>query len=136
MSTDEYEKLLKAASSQLEAVQAATAKLGSIEGAGETADGRVRVRVISGAVRALEIDPRAMRMASEDLAAAVLEAIQLATDDANRKMAEIFEMVAPGAGASITGLGDPTKASESPDSIQASIDGIIESLQRGFREGL
>lgn len=136
MSTDEYEKMLRSATAQIEAMQGAAAKMAELRGVGEAADGKVRVQVqAGGVVQSLEIDPRAMRMPSEDLSNAVLEAIQLATDDAAKKLAEILEAALPGAGAGMAALTDPSKAAGGGDALQANIDGILESLQRSIREG-
>ncbi|MGW5358908.1 YbaB/EbfC family nucleoid-associated protein [Actinopolymorpha pittospori] len=137
MSTDEFESMLRSATAHIEAMQGAAAKMAELRGLGEAADGKVRVEVqAGGVVQSLEIDPRAMRMASADLSAAVLEAIQLATEDAGAKLAEILETAMPGAGAGLAGLTDPSQAAEGADALQSNIDGIIESLQRSLREGL
>jgi DNA-binding protein YbaB len=137
VSTDEFENMLRSATAQIEAMQGAAAKMAELRGLGETADGKVRVQVqAGGVVQSLEIDPRAMRMPSEDLSAAVLEAIRLATEDAGKKLAEILEAALPGAGAGMAALTDPNQAAEGGDALQANIDGVLESLQRSIREGM
>jgi DNA-binding protein YbaB len=53
-----------------------------LRGEGVAADGRVRAVVVSGGtVESVEIDPRAMRMASVDLGAAVAAAVNAAMTD-------------------------------------------------------
>ncbi|WP_020576435.1 YbaB/EbfC family nucleoid-associated protein [Actinopolymorpha alba] len=136
MSTDEYEELLNAATRQMEAAQSAADQFASLRGVGEAADGRVRVEVMAGgSVQGLELDPRVMRMPSEDLAAAVLEAIHAATSDASEKLAEIFDTALPGAGSALAGLIDPAGMANGTEATQTSVDEIVESLRRTLQEG-
>lgn len=51
------------------------------EGYGEAAGGMVRVRAVEGQVSAVELDPKAMRMASQDLAEAFAAAANAALAD-------------------------------------------------------
>jgi hypothetical protein len=55
------------------------------EGFGSAAEGMVRVAVHSGRVSAVEIDPKAMRLPSADLAAAFTEATNAALADLESK---------------------------------------------------
>lgn len=58
-----------------------------MRGEGAAADGRVRAVVISGGkVESVEIDPRAMRLASADLGAAVAAAVNAAMADLTAKV--------------------------------------------------
>lgn len=57
-----------------------------VEGGGEAADGKVRVQVgPGGRVERIELDPRVMRMASHDLADALVHAVNSALDDLRAK---------------------------------------------------
>lgn len=53
-----------------------------VEGHGEAADGRIKVTAVTGGrVSAIEIDPRAMRMGSQEMAEQMLVAVNAALDD-------------------------------------------------------
>ena len=62
----------------------------AIRGTGEAADGRVRV-VVDGSsdLVELDIDPHAMRLAAQDLAAAIREAFGAARTEAQRAAVEV-----------------------------------------------
>ncbi|MCO6005459.1 YbaB/EbfC family nucleoid-associated protein [Actinoallomurus purpureus] len=62
-------------------------EFGDIRGRSESADGNVVVEALpGGALARLEIKPRAMRLGSEALAAAILEAVNQAGQDATEKV--------------------------------------------------
>ena len=70
-------------------IDAVVAAYQAIRGSGEGAHGRVQVVVDgSGDIVELTIDPKAMRLSSQDLAAAVLEAFRSARGEAQRAAAE------------------------------------------------
>ncbi|MET9022143.1 YbaB/EbfC family nucleoid-associated protein [Actinopolymorpha sp. NPDC004070] len=54
-------------------------------GTGEVLDGRLRVTLTAGRVSAVHLDPRALRLPSEDLAAAIQEAVNAAIDAHNEQ---------------------------------------------------
>ncbi|MEO3806189.1 YbaB/EbfC family nucleoid-associated protein [Nonomuraea sp. B1E8] len=61
-------------------------QINEIQGEAASAGGKVLVRVApSGEVLGLRIDPRAMRMGSEELAEAIMDAARQAMMDAGRK---------------------------------------------------
>jgi DNA-binding protein YbaB len=62
------------------------------EGRGEAADGMVKVTARDGRISTVELNPKAMRMASQDLAEAVTKAANAALDD----LATKFPAVAAG----------------------------------------
>lgn len=65
-------------------------QVGDVVGEGASPDGKIRVRVTaSGQLTGLQIDPRAMRLGSQELADAILEASRRATDDAARRVLEV-----------------------------------------------
>ena len=79
MNSDTYDprRLLDQIEAQVAKAKESAAALSAIEGWGEAANGHVKVCVgPSGVLRKIELDPRAMRMASEDLAASIVEAAQ------------------------------------------------------------
>lgn len=76
--------------------------LREVRGEGEAADGLVRVVVgPSGTLEDLELDPRAMRLASEELRDAIVEAAQAATADAQAKVTELMSDFAGASGESL-----------------------------------
>ncbi|REF37488.1 YbaB/EbfC family nucleoid-associated protein [Thermasporomyces composti] len=130
---EDHERLLKEAADRLERIQAMGTQLTEVRGEAETADGKVRAVVRpGGALESLTLDPRAMRMASEDLAAAIVEAVAAATEDVTAKVAEAMESVLPGVGASIAELADPAALAEAQSRSEQQINSIVESLRRGF----
>ncbi|MEO3795827.1 YbaB/EbfC family nucleoid-associated protein [Nonomuraea sp. B10E15] len=75
------------------AIERLSGQIADIRGLGEAAQGKVVAEVTQGgALRGLTIDPRAMRLGSEELAAAVLEAAGKAAQEAER---EAGDLVAP-----------------------------------------
>jgi len=60
--------------------QPSEADLEPVTGAGESADGRVRATATRGRLERVELDPRVMRMSSEELAAHLVTAVNAALD--------------------------------------------------------
>lgn len=86
---------------ELEALEDLRDRIGRLRGRGEAEQGRVVVDVTqTGALAAVTIDPRAMRLGSERLAAAIMEAAARAERAAER---EASELVAPFAAGLLTG---------------------------------
>jgi DNA-binding protein YbaB len=67
--------------------------LGQVEevaGRAESRDGKIKVRVsATGQLTGLHIDPRAMRMGSQELADTIMELSRRATEDAARQLMEV-----------------------------------------------
>jgi len=84
------DKVLADTRRALQAVRSAPTTDGEpIQGAGSASDGRVRVVTQApGHVTALELDPRLMRLSSEDLAAEIVIAVNAAFDDLRTKAVE------------------------------------------------
>jgi hypothetical protein len=68
---------------------AARRQLAEVVGAAETEDGLLRVTVGAAGLRELVIAPRAMRMASVDLAAAIVDLAGRAREDLERRRREL-----------------------------------------------
>ncbi|SDI54302.1 YbaB/EbfC family nucleoid-associated protein [Nonomuraea jiangxiensis] len=65
-------------------------RVGEVVGQAESPDGKVKVRVSSsGQLTALRIDPRAMRLGSEELADTIMDLSRRATEDAARQLMEV-----------------------------------------------
>jgi len=77
MNPDSYDarRLLDQLETQISRAQENATAVAAVAGWGEAANGQVKVCVgPSGVLKKVELDPRAMRMASEDLAASIVEA--------------------------------------------------------------
>lgn len=80
---DRFERALR---EQTTAVDGLTERLRQIRGRGEGADGLIRVEVTGGGrVTDLTLDPRVMRLASQDLRDEIMAALRRATEDADRQ---------------------------------------------------
>ncbi|MFB4273125.1 YbaB/EbfC family nucleoid-associated protein [Nonomuraea sp. GTA35] len=89
----ELGRLLKDFQQELTAIEGLRDRITSVVGRGEAAEGRVVVQVTqTGALAGLSIDPRAMRLGSDQLAAAIMEAAGRAARAAEQ---EANDMVAP-----------------------------------------
>lgn len=90
---EELARLLRGYQRELAEIEDLRDRIASVEGRGEAAGGRVVVNVTqTGALAGVTIDPRAMRLGSEQLAEAIMEAASAATRDAER---EARDTVAP-----------------------------------------
>ncbi len=78
------DRMQQRAGSELAKVQNLRERLGTMVGRAEAADGRVKVEYAPTGLSMLEIDPRAMRMASTDLADAIKTAVRKAEADLAR----------------------------------------------------
>ncbi|MGN9784576.1 YbaB/EbfC family nucleoid-associated protein [Nonomuraea sp. ZG12] len=66
------------------------AEMGDVVGQAASTDDKVRVRVsASGQLMGLHIDPRAMRLGSQELAETITELSRRATEDAARRVMEL-----------------------------------------------
>jgi DNA-binding protein YbaB len=66
------------------------AEMGDVVGQAASTDDKVRVRVsASGQLVGLHIDPRAMRLGSQELAETITELSRRATEDAARRVMEL-----------------------------------------------
>ena len=73
-------------------------RLTEVRGVGEAADGRVRVVTDhTGQVVETELDPRALKLGSEELGAAFVEAAQQAYADLTAQAQEVMSELMPGA---------------------------------------
>lgn len=101
-----------------------------LTGHGEAGDERIRVEADNtGRLTKIDIDPRAMRMASEDLAEAILQAARQAADDVMAKSQELLNSTMPGLGdvqqlREMDYSGLPDDAAEAVDEVAQSSDPI------------
>lgn len=82
----DMEGSLRQARMQAEKIKDMQDELMSLVGRGEAADGKVQVEYATGiGMQNLELDPRALRMGSHELAAAITEAVREAMGDLQRQ---------------------------------------------------
>ncbi|MGH3486924.1 MAG: YbaB/EbfC family nucleoid-associated protein [Actinopolymorphaceae bacterium] len=131
--TDDVHDMMRSAAEKLDRLRGMRNEMADLRGEGEAADGKVRASVLpGGAPQTLELDPRAMKMASEDLAEAILEAIRVATDDAATKAAGLLDSVFPGAGRGLATMAtDQTAMEHEQEESEATVESVLESLRRG-----
>ncbi|HUR07817.1 MAG TPA: YbaB/EbfC family nucleoid-associated protein [Nonomuraea sp.] len=88
---EEINRLLAEFQTETRPLEALQENINSLRGRGEAANGEVEVEVLpSGALSGLKINPRALRLGSEALAAAVLAAANNAAADAAKQMSEML----------------------------------------------
>ncbi|MCK2215010.1 YbaB/EbfC family nucleoid-associated protein [Actinomadura sp. ATCC 31491] len=64
--------------------------VGDVTGQAESPDGKIRVRVSSsGQLTGLHLDPRAMRLGSQELAEAIMRLSRRAAEDAARRLMDV-----------------------------------------------
>jgi DNA-binding protein YbaB len=126
----DFEAMLASANAQIKAVQDLTSQMATLRGVGEAADGKVRAEVApAGMLTGLTIEPKALRMSSEELAEAILAASRAAGEDANERLGKLLEQAVPGAGA---GIADLVGGSGDQSNPSAAIDEVIESIRKGL----
>ncbi|MEU8249394.1 YbaB/EbfC family nucleoid-associated protein [Nonomuraea sp. NPDC048916] len=65
-------------------------QVGEVRGQATSADDKIRVQVSSsGQLTSLRIDPRAMKLGSQELADAIMDAARRATEDAARRLMDV-----------------------------------------------
>ncbi|MBE7186736.1 YbaB/EbfC family nucleoid-associated protein [Jatrophihabitans endophyticus] len=110
------ESLLRESEDKIARLRDMQTALTDLVGRAETADGRVVVEFEHGkGLTTLELDPKAMRMPSEDLAAAIKQAITEANEDLRWKVAE-----------AVSASGAPTAVSA--EEAQAQMAAVREQL--------
>lgn len=101
MEPDEFERVVAQARKTLESMRrGGPAEEGEpVEGVGEAAEGRVKVTAVSGGrLTNVEINPRAMRLSSEELGGHLTAAANAALKDLRGKLADAAgDVVDPGA---------------------------------------
>lgn len=97
-------------------------ELGQIKGVGEGAGGKVKARTdADGRVIQVTLDPRAMRLSSQDLAEEITLAVQRAQDDGDAQRERLL-------GASV-GEGPQT-----PDKVMEQFEDVLQSFNRVMDE--
>jgi DNA-binding protein YbaB len=88
----DFNDVLRNSRERMAKVNEARERMAGLAGHAETTDGRIKVTCTSeDPLAELQIDPRAMRMGSEELAAAIRQVSRLAREDLDRQANEITE---------------------------------------------
>jgi DNA-binding protein YbaB len=104
-----------------------TATLGTLEGVGQAADGRIRATVGGGAaLSGLTLDPRVMRMDSASLSEAIVEAVRAASQDLEQQTERLMTEVL--GGSPLEFLRDPGRTQEIFDGIQADLRRSVDDI--------
>lgn len=110
-------------------LQAARERLASLTGTGTAADGKVKVTWASATgLDQLQLEPRAMRMASEELAAAIKQAIADAIADLRRQTAETLQQEA-----GISTRGGAKRVEEMREAFNGQMDEISNRIHDAKR---
>ncbi|MEU7740477.1 YbaB/EbfC family nucleoid-associated protein [Nonomuraea sp. NPDC049158] len=91
-----------------------------VYGAGESADGKVRARTdSSGRVTEVRLDPRAMKLSSQDLGEEVTLAVMRAQDDCERRQEELlYDAVG--------------RTAPSPDAVMTQFEEVMHTFNRAM----
>lgn len=88
----DFNEVLRNSRERMAKVSEARERMTGLTGRAESTDGRIKVGSTSeDPLAELEIDPRAMRMGSEELAAAIRQTTRLARADLDRQAKEIID---------------------------------------------
>jgi DNA-binding protein YbaB len=135
----DFTDVLSATRERMAKVEAVKGRLSELTGQAETADGRIKVVSTSDDPLAeLHIDPRALRMGTEALAAAIKATARQARGDLDRQVREITAAEFGGENP-MDMLKDKEELSKSMTDMQAMFEktgrdarSMIEQLQRGL----
>ncbi|MFF4419006.1 YbaB/EbfC family nucleoid-associated protein [Streptosporangium sp. NPDC001559] len=95
----------------------------TLQGSGQAADGQVSVLVgPDGRLAALNLNPRVMRMASEDLAREILTAVNAALDDLRASIPGLDPAAIP----------DPGRLAESLEGVHADVTRRLDEFASGI----
>jgi DNA-binding protein YbaB len=118
----DMEGSLRRARMQAEKIKDMQDELMSLVGRGEAADGKVRVEYATGVgMQNLEVDPRAMRMASQELCAAITSAVREAMGDLQRQTSALAK-------ARLGDLGDTEKLRSQVVAAQREFDSKMSDV--------
>lgn len=128
----ELEDLMKRSGAQLREMQANQSKMADVVGTAEGAEGRIKVTVRPGGrIESLELDPRALRLPSEDLAETIVATVHEASNNATEKIADLMESFIPGMGARMRESLDPEKATKAAAASRSNIERMTAALEEG-----
>jgi DNA-binding protein YbaB len=125
----DVDKLLSGAHERMARVQDMQERLADLLGQAEGADGRVKATyTMAGGLTDLDIDPRALRMGSKDLAAAIKSTVHEASQDLQRQVAEVMSEVFGEADNPMKLVGDRDAAVAKVQEAQAAYDRTMQDV--------
>lgn len=133
------ERVIEQAKNQASAVMGMQEKLTSLVGRAESEDGHIKVAFESAGLSELEINPRAMRMGSAELAATIKQLVREASDDLQRQIREEIGEAFAGQDNPMEILDDPTKAAEKMKDIHNALNsatGDVSDFMEKMRKQL
>ncbi|MGH3380364.1 MAG: YbaB/EbfC family nucleoid-associated protein [Actinoallomurus sp.] len=121
------DKLLKQAQQRVAKIGGMQERITGLVGEAESADGYVRVTyTANGGIADLELNPRAMRMASSDLAQTIKDVVQAAANDLQSKIRQEMSSAFQGEGDNPMDLAnDPEKVKAKAEEVKGMLDGAL-----------
>jgi DNA-binding protein YbaB len=125
----DVDKLLNGAQERISRVQEMQERLADLAGQAEAAEGRIKATyTMAGGLTGLEIDPRALRMGSKDLADTVRSTVQEAAQDLQRQIAEAMSDVFGEKDNPMNLVGDQNAAVAKAKEAQAAYDRTMQDV--------
>lgn len=121
------------AQQQAEALERSRERLNDLVGSAASEDGLIEATATDAKVLSLTLDPRAMRKASQDLAAEIVEAVNAARIDFDAQRQEVLAELGVGAGPSVdmsTAMNDMRDMGDALQRSTADIQALVERFQR------
>ncbi|MFI0407763.1 YbaB/EbfC family nucleoid-associated protein [Actinomadura sp. 3N508] len=124
----DLDKLLRASERQVANAEEMKSRTAELLGRAESDDGRIKIEWGPlGELAKLQIDPRALRTGSENLAETIVEVAAAAKQDLQRQMDDLTsEIFGPG--------GNPDEIQPDPAELQETIAGIQDLFTGGLRD--
>jgi DNA-binding protein YbaB len=124
------QRLMRDLEAKMQRAQEQAALVAALEGVGEGADGVIKVTVgPTGALKDVVLEPKAMRLPSMDLAAAIVEAARAAQDAIAEQVREIY------ADRGETGGMDPAAIVQGKVDVNALINDRMAQVRETLRRG-
>jgi DNA-binding protein YbaB len=125
----DVDKLLSGAQERMSRVQEMQDRLADLVGQAEAAEGRIKATyTMAGGLTGLDIDPRALRMGSKDLADAIRSTVQEAAQDLQRQIGEVMGGVFGEKDNPMNLLGDRDAAVAKAKEAQAAYDRTMQDV--------
>lgn len=129
---EELERNLRDAENSMSKVNEMKDRIAATVGEGEAADGRIKAEFAGeGGLRALDLDPRVMRLPSQELSEQIMAAVNAAAKDFQEKIASISgELFGGGSEAEAGRLADPKVALANVEKLGNAFAGKMQEVLR------